>query len=77
MDAFLQLMFGYLLSTTSILILICLQNEIPVVQERGARLAGVGGGGAGSSAACAGAEMVVSVTYSCGARKEFCFDHFH
>ncbi|CAM0956806.1 unnamed protein product [Alopecurus aequalis] len=45
--------------------------------ERGARLAGVGGGGAGSSAACAGAEMVVSVTYSCGARKEFCFDHCH
>lgn len=39
---------------------------------RGARLAGVG-----SSAACAGAEMVVSVTYSCGARKEFCFDHRH
>uniref|UniRef100_A0ACD5TBH7 Uncharacterized protein n=1 Tax=Avena sativa TaxID=4498 RepID=A0ACD5TBH7_AVESA len=48
--------------------------------DRGATLAGVrgdGGAGAGSPVTGAGAHMVVSVTFSCGARKEFCFDHCH
>ncbi|XP_040384359.1 nascent polypeptide-associated complex subunit alpha, muscle-specific form-like [Oryza brachyantha] len=30
-----------------------------------------------ADAACTGGELVVSVTCSCGAREEFCFDHRH
>ncbi|PNT67538.1 hypothetical protein BRADI_3g28735v3 [Brachypodium distachyon] len=48
-----------------------------LVQERDAQMSGAGGDGRSSPAACPGAEMVVRVTCSCGAHKEFCFDHRH
>ncbi|KAF6989021.1 hypothetical protein CFC21_006419 [Triticum aestivum] len=44
--------------------------------EKASRRESEGGGGHGA-AACPGAELVVRVTCSCGARKEFCFDHRH
>lgn len=45
-------------------------------RESDAQVSGECGGGHGA-AACPGAEVVVRVTCSCGARKEFCFDHLH
>ncbi|KAE8791490.1 hypothetical protein D1007_34081 [Hordeum vulgare] len=45
-------------------------------RESDAQVSGERGGGHGA-AACQGAEVVVCVTCSCGARKEFSFDHRH
>ncbi|EMS55886.1 hypothetical protein TRIUR3_20710 [Triticum urartu] len=44
--------------------------------EKASKRESEGGDGHGA-AACPGAEVVVCVTCSCGARKEFCFDHRH